>query len=117
MSEQDQIFWGRVRLSSDDVLLELRHSGEFFDLSGSAVDQLLGNSFHNREVSVLGHMGTRPISPHDPFSPKLPSLIVTRLVFHEDIRFRAFEIYQAEGGTDFDNWLRAERELLALSRF
>lgn len=31
----------------------------------------------------------------------------------EEIAARAFEIFQREGGTDLENWLRAERELLA----
>jgi len=32
---------------------------------------------------------------------------------HEEIAFRAFEIYQQEGGDAYENWLRAERELIA----
>jgi hypothetical protein len=31
----------------------------------------------------------------------------------EEISARAFEIYQREGGNDQENWLRAERELIA----
>ena len=36
-----------------------------------------------------------------------------RPVTHEDVAFRAYELHLA-GGTDaFDNWVRAERELIA----
>ena len=34
----------------------------------------------------------------------------------EEIAARAFEIYQSEGGNDQENWLRAERELIARGR-
>jgi hypothetical protein len=34
----------------------------------------------------------------------------------EEIAARAFEIYQRDGGTDQENWLRAERELIARGR-
>lgn len=34
----------------------------------------------------------------------------------EEIAARAYEIYQREGGTEQDNWFRAERELLANGR-
>ena len=34
----------------------------------------------------------------------------------EEISARAFEIYQREGGSEQENWLRAERELIARGR-
>jgi hypothetical protein len=34
----------------------------------------------------------------------------------EEIAARAYEIYEREGGNDHDNWLRAERELIARGR-
>jgi len=34
----------------------------------------------------------------------------------EEIAARAFEIYQRDGGNDHENWLRAERELIARGR-
>jgi len=34
----------------------------------------------------------------------------------EEIAARAFEIYQRDGGNDQENWLRAERELIARGR-
>ena len=34
----------------------------------------------------------------------------------EEIAARAFEIYQREGGNEQENWLRAERELIARGR-
>jgi hypothetical protein len=33
----------------------------------------------------------------------------------EEIAARAFAIYQSEGGNEQENWLRAERELIARS--
>lgn len=32
---------------------------------------------------------------------------------HDEIQRRAFEIHQARGGSAFENWLQAERELRA----
>jgi hypothetical protein len=34
----------------------------------------------------------------------------------DEIAARAYEIYEREGGSDHDNWLRAERELIARGR-
>ena len=39
----------------------------------------------------------------------------SKLVFEEEIRSRAFELYEERGredGHDFDDWLRAETELI-----
>ncbi len=42
-----------------------------------------------------------------------PRVLVHRVVSHDEIRGRAFEISEsAESGTPEENWLRAERELL-----
>lgn len=35
-------------------------------------------------------------------------------VSHEEIRFRAYEIYLSRGGSPEENWLQAEKELLGL---
>jgi hypothetical protein len=35
-------------------------------------------------------------------------------ITHDVIAQRAYEISQSGGGSEFDNWLRAERELLGL---
>ena len=32
-------------------------------------------------------------------------------ITHEMIQLRAYEIWQREGGSEYDNWCRAEREL------
>ncbi len=34
----------------------------------------------------------------------------------DEIAARAYEIYEREGGNDQENWLRAERELIARGR-
>jgi hypothetical protein len=34
----------------------------------------------------------------------------------EEVAALAYEIYQREGGSDVENWLRAERELIARGR-
>ena len=36
-----------------------------------------------------------------------------RAVTHEDVAFRAYELHLAGGADPFDNWVRAERELIA----
>lgn len=58
-------------------------------------------------VSVIGRMGIPP-------SSTLTKLIVEKIVDHTAIAKRAYEISQSSPGTFAnDNWLRAERELLA----
>ncbi len=67
-------------------------------------------SLRHKAVSVIGTMGVPPSAPG------ITKLIVEKLVSHEDIAKRAYEIYQSgRGGPADDNWLRAERELLGFS--
>ena len=65
-------------------------------------------TLERKTVSVIGRMGIPPSSPRT-------KLIVEKIVGHEAIARRAYEIYQSgHGGTADDNWFRAERELLGL---
>ncbi|SRR6266498_91436 len=65
-------------------------------------------SLRHKAVSVIGTMGV-PSS-----APGITKLIVQKLVSHENIAKRAYEIYESSnGGSADDNWLRAERELLS----
>ena len=58
-------------------------------------------------VSVIGLMGIPQASP-------FTKLIVEQIVGHDTIAKRAYEISQSSQGTFAnDNWLRAERALLA----
>ena len=64
-------------------------------------------SLEHKTVSVVGTMGI-------PKSSLDIKLIVEKLASHDAIRQRAYEISQSSPGTFAnDNWLRAERELLA----
>ena len=67
-------------------------------------------SLRHQAVSVIGTMG-EPAG-----APGITKLIVDKLVSHDDIAKRAYEIYQSgRGGSADDDWLRAERELLVVS--
>jgi hypothetical protein len=60
----------------------------------------------HKTVSVIGRMGIPPSS----FETKL---IVEKLVTHEEIASRAFDLFNSgAGGSQDDQWFRAERELL-----
>lgn len=52
---------------------------------------------------------------HTPIPQAEPTIVVaaTVEVSHDMIARRAFEIWQSNGGCEFDNWTRAERELRA----
>jgi hypothetical protein len=64
-------------------------------------------SLVHKDVSAIGTMG------QPPSAPGITKLLVEKLVGHEAIAVRAFEIYSSgHGGSSEDNWLRAERELL-----
>jgi hypothetical protein len=65
-------------------------------------------TLERKTVSVIGKMGV-------PSSSTRTKLIVEKIVGHEAIARRAYEIYQSShGGTADDNWRRAERELLGI---
>src|SRR4051812_15449940 len=60
----------------------------------------------HKAVSVVGKMGIPPSSLET-------KLIVEQLATHDDIAIRAFEIFKSgAGGSQDDQWFRAERELL-----
>jgi hypothetical protein len=66
-------------------------------------------SLRVKTVSVIGTMG-EPAG-----APGITKLIVDKLVSHDDIAKRAYEIYESgRGGSAHENWLRAEHELLSL---
>jgi hypothetical protein len=61
-------------------------------------------------VSVAGTMGI-PES-----APGITKLIVEKLASHDEIKRRAYEIYESgQPGSAAEHWLRAEQELLNLS--
>jgi len=64
-------------------------------------------SLEHKTVSVIGKMGI----PHS--APGITKLIVEKLVSHDDIAIRAFDIFKSgAGGSQDDHWFQAERELL-----
>jgi hypothetical protein len=71
--------------------------------AGCMIDaRLLGQT-----VSVIGKMGIPPSAPG------ITKLITERIIPHEAIAIRAFDIFKsAAGGSQDDHWFRAERELL-----
>jgi hypothetical protein len=63
-------------------------------------------SLEHKTVSVIGEMGIPPSAPG------ITKLIVEKLVTHDDIAKRAYEIYKGHEGSADENWFRAERDLL-----
>ena len=69
---------------------------------------LVDMSLEHQTVSIIGRMGI-PES-----APGITKLIAERIISHETIARRAYEIYRSGGGSDDENWFSAERELLGL---
>jgi hypothetical protein len=63
-------------------------------------------SLERKTVSVIGKVGIPPSAPG------ITKLIVEKLVTHDDIAKRAYEIYKDHGGSADENWFRAEGDLL-----
>jgi len=64
-------------------------------------------ALEHKTVSVIGKMGIPPRVPG------IEKLIVEKLVSHDDIATRAFDIFKSgAGGSQDKYWFRAERELL-----
>lgn len=64
-------------------------------------------ALEHQTVSIIGKMGI-PES-----APGITKLIAERIITHEAIAKRAYEIFRSRaGGSANDNWLCAERELL-----
>lgn len=63
-------------------------------------------------VSIAARLATpEELKQHDQLTD--PTLVAEKIAKFEAIQARSFEIFQMEGGSAEDNWLRAERELLA----
>jgi hypothetical protein len=88
-----------------DIDLDFRESGCLSDAGFSS-------RFDRKQVSILGHWGTRPLFD-DPNAPTVPTFVVFNIVTHAEIAELAFEIHQSgQGGSALDDWLHAERKLL-----
>src|SRR5215475_16195072 len=80
MSEKERIFSGVLRFTTDNFLLELDNSQGFIDLSGDGLDVILRRAnfeeapLNHKRISVLGHIGERPLSPDPAVTSKVRSL-------------------------------------------
>ena len=87
------------------------------DTGGVVSDELQASLGHrgdsSRAVTVSGHVSTvEEMSTHDQLTK--PTVTLKKLVTFESIAKLAFEISQSErAGSNIDNWLHAEHELLA----
>jgi hypothetical protein len=66
----------------------------------------------SRPVTVAGHVATAAeMSQHSDVTD--PTIALNKIVTFEAIQQRAFDVFQTgRGGSPFDDWLHAERELL-----
>jgi hypothetical protein len=107
-----QIFWGTLFSDTDDYLLEgsdgIPTKVDFFvdrpDLALFVTNEGLDR---HQQVSILGHMG------EDPRLGLKPVIIAENIASHKDIALCAFELSSSSSGSALDNWLQAERQLLA----
>jgi hypothetical protein len=101
MSTSKAFEYGTLEASTDSFILAREHA--ILDIPIS-----FDNSLLHKPVSVVGTMGTPPTSPS-------MKLIIEKIVGHDAIARRAYDIYESgQGGAAEDNWLRAERELLGI---
>jgi hypothetical protein len=103
MTEKSRTFaFGTLEENGDTWLLITRDRIILLDLALSDL------TLEHKTVSVVGKMGIPPSS----FDTKL---IVEKLVTHDEIALRAFDLFKSGvGGSQDDQWFRAERELLNL---
>jgi hypothetical protein len=105
MTNKSSVFaYGTLSENGDTWLLIARDQVILVDSPSQTDLSLMGKT-----VSIIGKMGI----PHgSPFT----KLIAAKIVSHDAIALRAYEIFQSgrEVQAD-DNWFRAERELLGLS--
>jgi len=93
--------YGKLDATTDSWIL-VREQVTLLDISIP-----FDTTLDRKMVSVIGRMGIPPTSP-------FTKLIVEKIVGHAAIAKRAYEISQSSQATFAnDNWLRAERELLA----
>jgi hypothetical protein len=108
-----QVFSGTLSSDTDDFLL-LPPGGDFvkvdFFFQPGLEEFVTSNKLdQHQQVSILGHLGV------DPRLGQEECVIAEKVVSHNDIAGRAFEIYKsARGRSALDNWLSAERQLLGI---
>jgi hypothetical protein len=110
---QRQIFWGIMWSDTDDYWLGPAQGGMQLKVDpyihGLAAFVAENGLDQNQQVSILGQLGV------DPRLGQNECIIADSIASHNDIAVRAFEISQSgRGGSPFDNWLSAERQLLGL---
>ncbi len=101
MAENSRTFaFGTLEENGDTWLLITRDRIIPLDLALSDL------KLEHKAVSVVGRMGIPSTSLEN-------KIIVEKLATHGDIAIRAFEIFKSgAAGSQDDQWLRAERELL-----
>lgn len=102
-----RIFVGTLTMAEGQLVLVAAEGRYLLDVHGSLVAD---RQFHGRRVSILGYQGEQtPAS-----AAAVTSITVMKLVSHDAVSLRAYEIYESRlGGCAVDNWLRAQWELLA----
>lgn len=102
-----RIFVGTLTTAEDQLVLEAAEGRYLLDVPTSfAADAQL----YDCRVSILGFQGEQT----PPAVAGAASITAIRLISHEAVSLRAYEIYESRrGGCAVDNWLRAQWELLA----
>lgn len=103
MANSKTFAYGTLGASTDTWFLS---GGEHLILLDISIP--FDTTLERKTVSVVGKMGIPPSSPRT-------KLIVEKIVGHDAIAERAYEIDQSgHGRSADDNWFRAERDLLGL---
>ncbi|MBK8337162.1 MAG: hypothetical protein IPL03_11480 [Sterolibacteriaceae bacterium] len=99
-----QVFWGTLTQTPDRMLLE-QADGRSVSVVCFGADAPY--ALDRQAVSVIGHLAEPERGD--------PHIIAERIVPHAAVAVRAYELHQsAPGSSPFENWLRAEHELLGL---
>lgn len=99
-----QVFWGTLRQTADRVLLDQSHGGT---VAIACISAGSPHALDRQAVSVVGHRAEADGGD--------PHIIAERIVSHAEVAVRAYELHQSvPGGSPFENWVRAEHELLGL---
>jgi hypothetical protein len=101
-----RVFYGKLTMTGERCRIQSAEQTYDLDVdSPFVVDRRL----HEQRVSILGYL-TEQTSVED---PPAESIIAIRIVSHEAVARRAYEIYEScRDGCAVGNWLRAQRELL-----
>jgi hypothetical protein len=103
MSNERRFVFGTLGENGDTFFIRIPNNFVLIDAPFDLSPEL------HKEVSTVGVMGIPPSAPG------ITKLLVDRLVNHDQIAVKAFELFESgASGSSVDQWLEAERQLLGM---